>query len=383
MRKSAEDEEASPDRDTDTPNAEQGAPTSTGLNKDRMFEHGDFVTVRPTRLSLDHQSPSTGFSASTVIEGEAPSTDPPPPPEPIPVITPLIFRAKAIKAAIGNRVEAAFPNAPKYLVGAVTLLTALFATITITGAAKLIYDRHFATPSPVPEPVRAASLPLPSNTLTYEAELAAYAVIKSYVEADGIEAKQAFIRHPEKSLPAMQEWYDDPRSSHELPPHKAGQILLRKRLAIADHDVIALAVDIFPEAVTRFFLVERIDAQTYKIDWESSSGYQQVRLEDFREKKPLDPVPFRVNARRSDYYNYGFTEEKYDAYRLSYPTNPAFFLYAYIEKLATAAADIRSYLPPGAENSASLILNLGYPENADSTEHVIIHDLLLPHWLED
>jgi hypothetical protein len=181
----------------------------------------------------------------------------------------------------------------------------------------------------------------------------------------------------------METHYGRPEFAGEDASKRADHVLLQKKLVGEHRQIIVLAVDVYPDATTGFFVVEKLAGGGFLVDWESSSGYQPVPLAEFKATRPTDPVPFRVQVSRGDYYNYGFTEDAFVCYRLHYPNDPAFELFAYAAKGQHVATELDLLLPSGSTASLSLVLDLAYPANARADNQVEIARVAATDWVED
>jgi hypothetical protein len=116
----------------------------------------------------------------------------------------------------------------------------------------------------------------------------------------------------------------------------------------------------------------------FKIDWESWFGWSDLTWEDFMATKPTEAKVFRVNLSAIDYYNTGFSDdEKWQSYRLTSPDgNHA--VYGYAER--GSILDARLKLPSDTTSSA-LILSLSFPENATTSNQVLIRELIAEGWV--
>jgi hypothetical protein len=345
--------------------------------------------VRRTRLAFGApQGDSAPFEAKTVIEGEAPA---PvlilPQRRRIPLLTPLADATQRLSLALDRRVRHWFPHAPRYLVGSLAITTAAFLVITAVAAGKLTYDRFFGPGVAVPagDVHRGGRVEVPPAILTTEDFDGAYAAVQDYLAADGWRAKLAYVRHPDKTAPRMEEHYSRPEFAGGDTSKRADHVLLQKKLVGERHHIIVLAVDVYPDATTGFFVVEKLPGGGFLVDWESSSGYQPVPLAEFKASRPTDPVPFRVQVSRGDYYNYGFTEDAFDCYRLHYPNDPAFELFAYAAKGGPVATELDLLVPPGSQASLSLslVLELAYAADAQADNQVEIARVAATEWVED
>ena len=189
-----------------------------------------------------------------------------------------------------------------------------------------------------------------------------------------IEGMLSYVRNPEKVQPLMEAWYQ----RFPLEPAELGKTIRQKKIEVSeDQHMIMLAIEV-PGGSHEFFAVEKLSDGSFKVDWPVSSGYQEMPLEDFQNETPKTPVPFRVKAKSSDYYNYAFADsEKYQCVELYYPGDDHFRLYGYIDK---ENPETRPLLSKLAFGSMSLVLGLRYPEESPRPDQVEIVSLIAADW---
>lgn len=205
-------------------------------------------------------------------------------------------------------------------------------------------------------------------------------VVRKFLEADGVAAKAAFVRMPEKVRPLMEQWY----ITHPSSPLSSEDTNLSRKAIVENSIFIFLGVTVGKdEPILRYFTVEQIPnadpekQATYLVDWETSVGYQPMELRDYQVKQPKEPMLFRVNVKPDTYFNYGFDDkEQWLCYKLTYPGDPDFFLYGYIKKGTELAADMEQQ----QFRDQNIIAKLRYPENAISRDQVVIEKIAHPSW---
>lgn len=116
-----------------------------------------------------------------------------------------------------------------------------------------------------------------------------------------------------------------------------------------------------------------------KIDWESWIGWSDLSWEEFMATKPSTSHVFRLFLSPVDYYNFGFSEDKWRSYRLLSPDreHP---LYGYAEKEGLVEGQIRHV---GVGKNLPLMLSLKFPTGATSNNQVVIERLVSDGWVEN
>jgi hypothetical protein len=212
--------------------------------------------------------------------------------------------------------------------------------------------------------------------------------VRAFLASDSVERMLEHVRLPARVKPLMERWY----RNRPLQPMTAGEVTNQNKLRSGELYLITLEMTVnepdplspgetFPQS--RYFAVEEIrdslGSSRYKVDWETSVGYQEMPLEEFREEMVKRPVPFRVRLKESDYYLHGFSDPReWRCVELYYPGRDEFHLYGYI-RLGTGKADRLLALVDGGISSAA-VLTLRYPDDAVSRDQVVVEDLLLPSW---
>ena len=262
-------------------------------------------------------------------------------------------------------------------------LALLVAGVAIYGI--YVLRQKYQAP-PVPDEFEVS---VDRSILTSYDEAGAERVVRQYLAADGIEAKLAFVRQPERIRPLMQEWYQNGRSAGPL---QAGETMLRNKIG-GDIDqngyYVMLAMPVYvPDPLTpggtveepTFFSIEEIrngPDSTYLVDWETSSGYQPIPLEIFKAQMPTTPYPFRIYMKEDNYYNHGFTVQDWQCVSLYYPGRD-FQLYGYINRLSMEGRQMLELVENGGKRG--LIAELAYPPDAVSREQVIVQRMIHPSW---
>jgi hypothetical protein len=115
-----------------------------------------------------------------------------------------------------------------------------------------------------------------------------------------------------------------------------------------------------------------------KIDWESWVGWSQFPWDKLIEAKRIRPTLIRTNLRTVDYYNFYFADDsKWRAYRLASPDG-AHTLYGYVERGSLLDERLR---PSEKSVSVAVTLTVRFPDVPETTNQVVIHDLISDGWL--
>ena len=239
---------------------------------------------------------------------------------------------------------------------------------------------------PVTEP------PIDRAVLTQYDALNAGQAVRGFLAADGIEAKLAFVRQPERIRPLMKNWY---RGERTAGPLTAGEVAMQDKKGGefgSTRYYVILAMPVYqPDPLNpgstyeemNFFAVEEIrngPDSTYLVDWETSTGYQEMPLETFKATMPPQPFPFRIYMKSDNYYNHDFTALDWQCVALYYPGRD-FHLYGYINRSSLEGRKILELIE--GDRKASMIAELTYPANPVSRDQVIVKRMLHPSWFYD
>ena len=235
----------------------------------------------------------------------------------------------------------------------------------------------------------SGNVPRDRGYLTMQDISGAEEVVRGYLAAESVEQQLAWVRLPKRVKPMMEAW----EREHPVKPMTAGEVTNQNKIRSGELYFVTLELTVnepdpldagqtFPRS--RYFAVEEIEDTSgnisYRLDWETAVGHQEMPLEKFREEMSTKAVPFRLNMRESNYYVHGFTDEtKWRCAELYYPgREEEFRLYGYIPVVKARSDRLLSLIEGG--NSSAVVVTLRYPENAESRDQVIVEDLVLPSW---
>ena len=115
-----------------------------------------------------------------------------------------------------------------------------------------------------------------------------------------------------------------------------------------------------------------------KVDWDSWVAWSEMRWEDFRRKKPVEPVLFRVQLSAADYFNFDFRDEgQWSCFRLD-SADGVEFLYGYLPRGAELDQRLRPTLFGAKPN---WVVKLKFPEGATRDNQVLIDSIVAEGWL--
>lgn len=226
---------------------------------------------------------------------------------------------------------------PVYLLQAVFVMLAGF--LVVIGVRTAIQGTKEAGEGAIPDPFHAPTL---EELGLEEAEKA----LNGFLEAEGWEAKLAFVRNPEIARPRMERYYGEhPGEDAALETFEIVNAVY-KADALEDGDGFLFYCDISKEEPLKIPVV-RFDAlgPDFVVDWESAVDYTDVAWAAFlKAKTPGSRGIFRLFVGDADYYHYAFSDrERLGAFKL-HDRERAETAYGYVDKGSEIWRDIRKLL---------------------------------------
>ena len=203
--------------------------------------------------------------------------------------------------------------------------------------------------------------------------------INKYTAAATIEEKAAFIRHPKRVTPLMQEYYQ----RYDLETLSGAKLLNQSTFPIKSHSFLIAFVS-FDNGDKKNFLLEIDFDGKVRIDWESEVCYNPIDPPQFVADKPTESQLLRVYAIPDNYYVYEFSDEsKYQCFRLTFRDHEE-ALYGYAERgtpiekiLHTLFTQIRQ---TGVNSPQPLTLKARYLPDSRSTNGILIEEIIANRW---
>jgi len=121
----------------------------------------------------------------------------------------------------------------------------------------------------------------------------------------------------------------------------------------------------------------------FEIDWECLVGFNEMTLAEYLEKRPAEPVVFRLVAKRSGYYNYEFSNSgAYQAFELSMMGESDYVVgYAERNGFGDGMAERLDLLTTNAPTGAPVILKMQLSKSGQNLVRVI--ELVQDHWISE
>ncbi|MFT4638659.1 MAG: hypothetical protein ACI8T1_001980 [Verrucomicrobiales bacterium] len=211
------------------------------------------------------------------------------------------------------------------------------------------------------------------TTIVHDPDAAAKIII-AFHRTKTWEEKLAYVNNPEKVRPLMAKWYT--KHPEDVTIEK---ITFAMDQPIEEGNRNFLQVGLSVGDLGRYFVmaVELMEDKSYKIDWETSSGYQEISFNDLMIQKPTEPVELRLTVESANFFNFGFTDDLYYAFKGTYlGVNQPIFIY--IKKDHPDAQSLFSTLQ--IFPSKGVIVKVRYPENAKVDDQLELIELVADSW---
>lgn len=229
----------------------------------------------------------------------------------------------------------------------------------------LIADRNAIRTLPPPEPA-------PRDDLVIDE---AAKVANSFFQATNWEERLQYVRQPEAVRDMMQSYYQ------ENPDGPIRDATLS--LAMPTRHVVNLSFDVPSQNRSHFLCVVQSKGR-HLVDWESSSLYQEYRLNKLRAARSTEPTRIAVTVRKEeikDYYNYAFSDsQQWVCYQLGYP-GLNLNLFGYSKRDSSDAITLDAML--GIVDQHAVVMEVRFPPDSPVDNQVEILSVLRNEWVPD
>jgi hypothetical protein len=196
--------------------------------------------------------------------------------------------------------------------------------------------------------------------------------VKRFLSAKTVDEMITLVRVGEELEPRIRSFYQKAPLVPFVPRSvaKSGSFMRSGKLFSVDVELRDFSI--------RPLALEKTE-EGYLADWESWVGYSELSWEEMQEKRPQEPKLFRVRCSMVNYYNFGFADSEWRAFRLRSP-NGEHVLYAYAPRYSIQESMLSSV--KGARGKgAAYTLMIHYPENAPNGNQVLIAEVVEPGWI--
>lgn len=215
--------------------------------------------------------------------------------------------------------------------------------------------------------------------VVHNPQAAAKAVI-AFHRTEKWEDKLDLVTHPEIVRPLMKAWYEKyPDKVHydritfvtDQPVEEQGRYFVLLGMLVGDDDNLPM------DDEHSFVAVQLMEDGNYKVDWETSSGYQPYSFVELTEQRPTEPFELRLTVEASDFYNFGFDEETYFSFRGTFLGQDA-GLYLYGRRDQPDVRQLSNTLK--VRENSGVIAKVRYPVNAASENQVELLEVISQSW---
>ena len=200
-------------------------------------------------------------------------------------------------------------------------------------------------------------------------------VVTGFLNSETVSARLEFVRDSARVRPLMLSYYQGEEIDAE------GIEMLVKERSLFEGEFVNTLVQT-ADFIMKPIAIERIEKGGevgYQIDWESWVGFCDLSPEDMRSKKPTDPKIIRAIVSPSNYYNYGFSNDReWACFQLEVKDKASVFL-GYVKRGTAVELGLTDLRKRGG--SGSFILKVAYPPNARSADQVEILEIVSRGWL--
>lgn len=201
--------------------------------------------------------------------------------------------------------------------------------------------------------------------------------IRDYLSATDWRQQLAFVREPAEVEPKMREWY----ATHPWKPVSFTKVKRAHLEIIHGLPCVAVSAEVSQPSAARFFVLETVGEQQYKIDWEFAELYQAVPWDRFSESQTQEPTEMRCILKPGDYFNWGFSDnKKWDSWILIEPEQKFPALHGYVEKDSADGRKLKLLYDERTFRKAypafMVILSLAYPSEVKDSKQVRILNIV-------
>ncbi|MGK0189095.1 MAG: hypothetical protein ACI9R3_004912 [Verrucomicrobiales bacterium] len=226
-----------------------------------------------------------------------------------------------------------------------------------------------------------AENPGTSNTVTTDFSISSnynniISRLREFLEAEDVTKMLKFVRNRADVEPLARAYY----KRHPFEPRLLRDIPSRDSIYFGEGFVVVKCV----VGKNEYLWVPMEIAAGLKVDWEAVVGYSEMEWDDFKRLRPKTPTLFRVRLTPANYYNYGFTEDKFISMQISDSTLDSVF-YGYIPRKGALQEEFVQLLPEavgiGRAFELRAVLELRYPDEDSAANQIEVVSLKAPSWV--
>jgi hypothetical protein len=203
-------------------------------------------------------------------------------------------------------------------------------------------------------------------------------LLEQYWKTTSWKDRLPLVAHSERVAPLMRDYYEMQGASDPVP----GALVSKARYQINGTEILYFSYASSRPTGSLEIAMLRGPQDKFLIDWESLTGYGEMSFQEFRTKRPHEPVLMRSYVRLFEYYNNEFSDsKKYLCVKLMSESGDN-SVYAYCERGTPLAQwierDLSTTGPAGFKGYTMLI---SFPPNAQSNQCVHLDKVVAQRWL--
>ena len=201
-------------------------------------------------------------------------------------------------------------------------------------------------------------------------------IIQAYIEAGSVRSRARYVLNPEAALPRMEKRYEG-SNLRDIEAIEIKRIDGQGNPKVGKYGKYKASWESRGRFATGIYYVKNT-RDGLKIDWEASTGFNEMSWSGFLALRPTTPMIFRVNAQISDYYNYEFSGAHNTHYSIRLPE--VYSVYGYARKNSPLGRQLFDILKDGERHNLTLQVRF-FRNPAPHTNTVIIDKLISEDWL--
>lgn len=202
--------------------------------------------------------------------------------------------------------------------------------------------------------------------------------LKNFFAATEVEGMIRHVRQPERVGPLMRSYY----AGKKVFLGNLSTVTPLQPLTIGNSGNFWKANVLLSDGQRKNLIIEIIQTQEPKIDWETLMCYQPMEWNDFVSQRPQGTaMDFRVMIEKDSFYSHEFADSKqWKSFRLTTVESEE-TLFGYAPAEGEVAKSLVDAIHKNGDKKTSVILRLSIPEKIQSRRGVVIEKLLSPRWI--
>ena len=196
-------------------------------------------------------------------------------------------------------------------------------------------------------------------------------LVENFLNAPNYLERKQYVSYPERVEALMEDYYqrnpDGPISFKE--PEEGWKFLPAGASLFTD--VTTGNFDVLPIALGRQ------DDGSYRVDWEDFVAYSEIGWKELIETKPTEPVMMRGLIKDGNYYNFGFTQDKWKCLQIQ-DFSGEYTVYGYVELEGEVMKKLVG--KPIPQQPIRITLRLKHTGEGSGDRQFEITEIVAPDW---